>query len=76
MQSVAVMAALFAFWRIVIINRRGIFCSLIHLDEPQMNDVKLRHDDEPQMNSSMNAECQIVPINWAFHALRVLSVTL
>jgi hypothetical protein len=52
-----------------------IFCSTVHLDEPQMNGVKLRHEDEPQMNSSVNGQCHLAPRNRAFPALRIFAVT-
>jgi hypothetical protein len=47
--------------------------SAVHLDEPQMNGMKLRHIDEPQMNGSTNPECDLAPKESAFHASRGLS---
>jgi hypothetical protein len=48
----------------------------VHLDEPQMNAMKLRHEDEPQMNSQMNGVFDLAPIKRAFLALRVFSVSM
>jgi hypothetical protein len=48
----------------------------VHLDEPSMNDVKLRHVDEPQMNSSVNESCHLGPIEWAFSVLYVFSTSM
>jgi hypothetical protein len=40
-----------------------------------MNGVKLRHVDEPQMNGLMNAEFHLAPIEWAFPASSIFSVS-
>jgi hypothetical protein len=69
------MAALFAFGAFLNPGHRGIFCSTVHLDEPQMNGVKLRHEDEPQMNSSVNGQCRLAPINRPFPVSRIFAVT-
>ena len=68
------MAALFAFG-VFLNSGRAIFCSAVHLDEPQMNGMKLRHEDERPTNSSVDGECHLAPIKWAFPALRIFSVT-
>jgi hypothetical protein len=70
-KSVAVMAALFAFGALLDL----FFSSTVHLDEPQMNGMKLRHEDERPMNSSVNGRYDLVLIKWAFPASRIFSVT-
>jgi len=40
-----------------------------------MNGVKLRHKDERPAINSVNRQCHLAPIEWAFPALRIFFAT-
>jgi hypothetical protein len=61
--------ALFSF--VIVIRTKSS-----HLDEPQMNGTEPVQVDEPQMNRLMNGVFDLAPIEWAFLALRVFSVSM